>query len=275
MFGYILPNADGLTQAQQDRYRACYCGLCRSIGERFSQPVRLTLTYDMTFLILLLGSLYEPEEQSGEARCLPHPTRKHPHVTSDVTAYAADMNVALAYCNLLDDWKDDKNPISGLGAKALASAWADVETRWPRQCAAIRRCLDKLDRIEREDLQHPDAPARAFGELMAELMVWKQDRWEPHLRALGDGLGQFVYILDAFLDLESDRRKGRYNPFRAMAEQNALPDMKETLMMFIGECTMAFEGLPLVQDTDILRNILYAGVWTRYAAWEKKGEKST
>ena len=274
MFGYILPNMDGLTPEQHARYRACYCGLCRTIGSRFSQPVRLTLTYDMTFLVLLLGSLYEPEEQTGAGRCLPHPTKQHPFAITEITEYAADMNVALAYYNLLDDWQDDKNPVSGLGAKALETSWCRVEQRWPRQCAAIRRCMDKLERIEREDLQHPDAPARAFGELMAELMVWRQDRWEPHLRALGDDLGQFIYIMDAFLDLEKDRRKGRYNPFRAMAEQNALPDMKETLMMLIGECTRAFERLPLVQDADILRNILYAGVWSRYAAWEKKrGEK--
>ena len=32
----------------------------------------------------------------------------------------------------------------------------------------------------------------------------------------------------------------------------------------MGECTDAFERLPLVQDVDILRNILYSGVWLRY-----------
>ena len=273
MFGYVLANTDGLTPEERARYRACYCGLCRTIGSRFSQPVRLTLTYDMTFLVLLLGSLYEPEEQSGAGRCLPHPTKAHPYVTSAITDYAADMNVALAYYNLLDDWQDDKNPLAGLGVKALEPAWKQVERRWPRPCAAIRRFMELLSRMEQEDLQHPDAPARAFGDLMAELMVWQPDHWEPHLRALGADLGQFIYTLDAFLDLEKDLEKGRYNPFRALAQQGALPDMKETLMMLIGECTMAFERLPLVQDVSILRNILYAGVWSRYVAWEKKGEK--
>ena len=78
MFGYILPNMDGLTPEQHARYRACYCGLCRTIGSRFSQPVRLTLTYDMTFLVLLLGSLYEPEEQTGAGRCCPIPQSSIP-----------------------------------------------------------------------------------------------------------------------------------------------------------------------------------------------------
>ena len=32
----------------------------------------------------------------------------------------------------------------------------------------------------------------------------------------------------------------------------------------IGECTDAFERLPLVENVEILRNILYSGVWVRF-----------
>ena len=55
-----------LTEEQLERYRGCYCGLCRSLQERHGELSRLTLNYDMTFLVLLLGSLYEPEERGGE-----------------------------------------------------------------------------------------------------------------------------------------------------------------------------------------------------------------
>lgn len=27
MFGYVIANLEGLTQAQKDRYKGCYCGL--------------------------------------------------------------------------------------------------------------------------------------------------------------------------------------------------------------------------------------------------------
>ena len=57
MFGYVIANLEGLTQAQKDRYKGCYCGLCRVLKQRHGFSGRLTLTYDMTFLVLLLSAL--------------------------------------------------------------------------------------------------------------------------------------------------------------------------------------------------------------------------
>ena len=36
------------------------------------------------------------------------------------------------------------------------------------------------------------------------------------------------------------------------------------MMLMMGECTDAFERLPLVEHAELLRNILYSGVWVRY-----------
>ena len=71
MFGYLTADSSKLTEEELARYKACYCGLCRSLGHRHGQLSRLSLNYDMTFLVLLLSSLYEPEEKIGESACLP------------------------------------------------------------------------------------------------------------------------------------------------------------------------------------------------------------
>ncbi|MEI3229799.1 MAG: DUF5685 family protein [Gordonibacter pamelaeae] len=91
------------------RYRAAYCGLCRTLGGRCGQRCRLALTYDMAFLVLLHGSLYEPEETQDQARCLLHPLSPHDFVQTRFTGYAADLTVALVYHKCLDDWHDDRN----------------------------------------------------------------------------------------------------------------------------------------------------------------------
>ena len=39
---------------------------------------------------------------------------------------------------------------------------------------------------------------------------------------------------------------------------------KETLELLIGEAAESFEILPLEQDLEILRNVIYSGVWQRY-----------
>lgn len=81
------------------------------IAHRHGQISRLSLTYDMTFLVLLLDSLYEPKIDCRRRRCLVHPVRKQLQRISKYTEYAADMNVALAYYNCLDDWNDDHNGV--------------------------------------------------------------------------------------------------------------------------------------------------------------------
>ena len=62
MFGYVTIDPSALTPEARERYQAYYCGLCRVLKRRFGNIGRLTLSNDMTFLYMLLSSLYEPEE---------------------------------------------------------------------------------------------------------------------------------------------------------------------------------------------------------------------
>lgn len=274
MFGYVVANRDRLTDAQRERYQGCYCGLCHSLGERYGSLQRAALNYDMTFLVLLLSSLYEPEETASSARCSVHPLRSHSFWQTEVTTYAADMNIALAYHNCMDDWHDDKAWKSLLLAGLFRSGAHRVRTGYPTQWNAITCCLDRLKEIEAVDLQDPDAGANAFGDLMGTLFSWRDDRWSPVLRQLGSALGRFIYLMDAVMDLEADLKNGSYNPFRSRAETGLTPeDLRPVLRLLIGECADAFERLPLVQDLDLLRNILYSGVWCRFPKKEKRTGK--
>lgn len=265
MFGYLTADIGTLTPEEAERYRVCYCGLCRSIRERYGQGAGLSLTYDMCFLVLLLSSLYEPEERSGEGRCLPHPVEKRSWVRSEAAEYAADLNVALAYLKCLDDWEDDGNPAALAESALFRSAYGQVEKAWPRQCAAIERSLNALHDLEKQGLEDVDAAADSFGELMGELFIWREDRWSGTLRALGRGLGRFLYVMDACMDLDADTLRNRYNPFR---RYYGLPDneqrFREILQMLLGEALAAFDILPLVQDAGILKNILCTGVWLQF-----------
>lgn len=80
----------------------------------------------------------------------------------------------------------------------------------------MRACLQKLSDLEKAACPEPDGPAGAFGELMGELMVYREDLWANALRQLGQALGRFIYLADAAVDYRSDRRHHRYNPFLAM-----------------------------------------------------------
>lgn len=120
MFGYIMINPKQLSESDKERYQAMYCGLCRVLDERHGKWGRTTLTYDLTFVSMLLSSLYVPQEEQAMQRCLIHPVRQLPYITTEITEYAADMNLVLAYYKALDDWNDDHS----LTKKISLNCWS-------------------------------------------------------------------------------------------------------------------------------------------------------
>lgn len=273
MFGYVTASLRELTKAQQKRYGAVYCGICRRIREQSGQLARLGLSYDMAFLALLLMSLYEPEEEGDKSPCLLHPLTRREWIDGPYIRYAADMNVALAYYNCLDDWKDDGKKSAKWMADRFETHLPRIEADWPRQCQAIRRCLDRLSQLESENCPNPDEPAGAFGELMGELFCVREDMWADTLRQMGNALGRFVYLLDAELDYDKDKKQGKYNPFLARGDEKNPQAWEDYLVLTMGRCTENFEKLPLVQDKPLLDNILYSGVWVSYNRGKRKEEE--
>lgn len=265
MFGYLTAAPEKLTEEQFLRYRACYCGLCRCLKERYGQLFRLTLNYDMAFLVLLLGSLYEPEERSGEGVCVMHPKKPRTWFISEATEYAADMNMALAYLKCRDDWEDEGSLPALAEAGLLKSGYEKVSAAYPRQCTAMLEAMERLSKLEKENVHDPDEAAAAFGELMAQVLAFREDRWSDALQAMGRSLGAFIYVVDACMDLDGDTFHNRYNPFRRYygAKGNE-QRFRDILKMLLGDCLRHFDRLPLVQDVGLLQNILCAGLWTQF-----------
>ena len=247
------------------KYKAYYCGLCKVLREKHGFLGQLTLTYDMTFLVILLHSLYESDMNFEEHRCVVHPAKKQKMLYNEITEYAADMNIVLTYFHFVDDWKDEKSKAGLVGVRAFRKTYLEIEKKYPKKCRIIRSCLKKLQTCEAQQEENIDITARYFGELMAELLTYRQDVWTKTLRRMGFYLGKFIYILDAYDDVEQDLESGSYN---ALISLYGEPDFdercKEMMTYVLAECTSQFERLPCIEDADILRNILYVGVWEKY-----------
>lgn len=271
MFGYMIANPNDLNEAEKQRYNEIYCGLCYRLGKQHGQLARLGVTYDLTFLILLLASLYEPAEKQGTLHCPAHPVHKHPYTVNRFTDYAADLTIALTYYKCLDDWQDEHQWLKRGYAGLLKSAYAKVKTRLPRQCEMIQACMQDLNRIENAK-GSPDEATQAFGRLMGECFVESDDLWSGMLRQLGSQLGHFIYLMDALMDYDEDIKKGTYNPLVVLgAKPHQLP---EALNIYMGMAADVFERLPLVQDLHLLRSIVYNGVWQKYQSRLAKQERS-
>ena len=265
MFGYVTLYRKGLADAEMDRYQAYYCGLCRALGRRYGRTGQLALSYDMAFVAILLTALYDTPTAFSEGRCVPHPLKKRPRADNELLDYAADMTAALAYYNFLDDWQDDHRRASLAQAQKLEPSLPALRERWPRQLQTMAAQLDRLNTLESAGSHDLDALCNAFGALLGEVFACRDDIWAPALRGMGNGLGAFIYLMDAYDDLARDKRKDAYNPLKTMSEQPGYEEeMREIFELLLARCAKCFERLPCVEDADLLRNILYSGVWLKY-----------
>ena len=272
MFGYVLVNKPELKIKEFELYRSYYCGICHSLKKEYGFSGRMTLNYDMTFLAMLLSDLYDKENCDFESRCIAHPGQKHNEKRNEFSDYCADMCVFLSYFKGLDDWNDE-HTIRGLTVKNSLKHKADkVRAKYPEKTSKIENQLDMLNILETAGNAPLDKAAKIFGDIMGEIFCYRDDIWKDDMYKLGFYLGKYIYLLDAYEDIEKDIRKGSYNPFRELyerAEKSGNYDefdeqVLSFLMLMIGECTDAFERLPLIENAEIMRNILYSGVWVRY-----------
>ena len=274
MFGYVVMNKPEIKFKDFDLYRSFYCGLCRELRERYGVTGQISLTYDMTFVILLLSGLYEPPTRKGTTRCIIHPVRKQPVRKNVITEYAADMNVFLAYYKCEDDWKDEKKLPSHLYGKLLRGKEKHAETQWQKKVDTIVSLLDELSEMEKAGERNIDRISGCFGRIMEEIFAYREDIWEPALRRMGFFLGKFIYLMDAYDDVEDDIKKENYNPFSgSYAMEGFDEEVRQMLILMMSEVCREFEKLPIIKYTDILRNILYSGVWCRFEAVSGKRKK--
>ncbi|MCI8401161.1 MAG: hypothetical protein HFI38_03545 [Lachnospiraceae bacterium] len=271
MFGYINVNKQELKFKEFDLYRSYYCGLCQVLKQKYGKAGQMTLTYDLTFLVFLLTDLYQEEPPVRFCRCAAHPVEKHPSRVSGFTGYAADMNILMSYYQCLDDWYDERKALKRAGSLLLLKAFRRACSTWQKKAAVIEKWMVRLHTYEKNRTGHIDEAAGCFGHIMSEIFACRQDEWEKELRRMGFYLGKFIYLMDAYEDLEKDQKSGNYNPLLPLwQEKNFEEQCHQILTMMLAEACRSFERLPLDSHVPVLRNILYSGVWCRYELISQK-----
>lgn len=262
MFGIAVARLDQVSDAEKARYQAFYCGLCRALKDRYGQVSRATLSYDLTFLVILCDSLHEPHEESGEDTCVTHPAKPYAWIRSCYSDYAADLSVALAYHKCLDDVADDDSAKAKAASALLRGAYEQAVVRIPDQCRAVEEAMALIRALEADPDSPPDETSHVFGNLLGALFSHDQGIWAGAMCTFGQELGQFIYLMDAAVDYKQDEKAGSYNPFVRL--EMSPEAMRGTLEDSIAMAASTFEKLPLENDINLLRSVLYAGVWQKF-----------
>ncbi len=279
MFGNVIPAEKALSLEDRELFRGYYCALCREIGKR-SQSARIGLSYDITFLALILEAISNEEPRFNKViRCPLHPFKKTSIVSdSDAVRYAADLSVVLIKAKLDDDCRDKKNPIYRL-ANAIICDRTDCADE-VREC--IRQGLLSLDNIEKENRLVPDEAADCFAALCGGIFAagTEDTTAKKPLYWLGYNIGRWTYLLDAYADIEEDIKNGSYNPFKTSSDARKIIEEKgdaieEMLYFTLSQVSAAFDILKVKRYKSLLENIIYIGLVSRQEAviTQKRKEK--
>jgi len=276
MFGYIIPEKQELRIREYEIFRSYYCAVCKSIGKRHGIFQRMSLSYDATFLALLISSLSGEPGKVKRERCIIHPFRKRNVFIADTMAidYASDMNVILTYYNLLDKANDEKSVLPKGAALLFRKAAEKIRMEYPEKCGIIEKNLNDLLKIEMAGCPSMDEAAEPFAGLMEEVLLFpgsENGKNAEILRWIGYNLGKWIYIIDAYDDLEKDFRKNSYNPLICSYNGNNKGSVAEykdyfrervafNLTYTLSEIAKAFELLDIKKNKPIIENIIYLGM---------------
>ena len=267
MFGYILPQFSELKVKEAEFYRSVYCGLCRTMGKTTGQCSRFTLSYDMTFLVLLRLALTGETAGFERFRCPVHPIVPRVGMsTCRALTFSATASGLLVYRKWQDNLADTRG-FRRFCYKLLAPFFRKIR-RKTTDMAAVADAMDKalasLHALEDANETSADACADKFGDLLAAVVADGLPQKEARIgREIGRHVGRFIYLLDAADDLAEDRAEGAYNPFLAgevTVVKNTL--LQNALRLELAAAASAFELLDVADSGvhAVLSNIFYLGM---------------
>ncbi|MGM9632196.1 MAG: DUF5685 family protein [Eubacteriales bacterium] len=273
MFGYVLTDKPSLRIREFDYYRATYCGLCHAMGKCTGCISRLTLSYDMTFFVLLREMLDGVNVEFEKKRCPRHPLRAIDTVKTNpelrYCAYVSGIMTAGKIRDSISDENGAKRTLARLLGLVFSKMEKESEDALPELSHLVRDKLAELSELEKNEVASIDKPADIFGQIMASLLSFGLDG-EKKLIAdkIGNRVGRWVYMVDAFDDYERDRKSGSYNPFVLLYGKADFSedDMLSVSSMLEAELAIAMSAIDLLDDdadanrSEIIKNILCLGM---------------
>ena len=265
MFGYVRPWRDELKVRENRDYEALYCGVCHALGKRHGFTARMFLNYDFTFLAMLLdGAKPEPASRRCPARLW---CRKKSCVLSAGVDAAADAGTILSYWKLRDTVADSgfwKGLPARLLPRLLGRGYRKAAAARPDFDGAVRQCLRELQELEGERCPSIDRTADTFARLLTAAAPPSGDRARDRaMEQLLYHIGRWIYLVDAWDDLEEDRRIGAYNPILIRFDgrpEEGRETMRTTLRHSLNLARSAMALLELGHWQGTVENILYLGL---------------
>ena len=213
MFGYVRADTPYLYIKDDNLYRAMYCGVCKGIGQVCGQAARMGLSYDVTFLSVILHNIAGVDVKIEKSHCLTHCIRTRQMAEVDeLTRRLGALNTALVYYKYTDDIQDgDKGRGKRLWFKR---GFQKVKQTYPEIERIVRENLANQEKVEKAKTESLDRAADATANMLAEFSDYALgEKKTSATHNLFYAVGKWIYLIDALDDYDKDLKKGAYNPF--------------------------------------------------------------
>jgi hypothetical protein len=277
MFGYIVPEKPELKIKEYELFRAYYCGICKSIGKKTGQINRFVLSYDVVFLAVLLSAIWGKAPDIYRGTCILHPLKKRSLISANnIIEYVSEMNVILAYYNLKDKLRDEASVKFQAGMLVLEKTFRRMKKKYLEKCGIIECKLNELSVLEEKNCASLDMVSEQFAKIMEEVFRYKpvceNKKNDKILGWIGYNTGKWIYVIDAYNDIEDDIDKGNYNVLTYQYGFNRnnedVRQFKErirekvafNLTYCLNQIAKAYELLEIKRNSGIMENIIYMGM---------------
>ncbi len=264
MFGYIRASKGELKIKEYEFYKAVYCSLCKTMGREYSLLSRFTLSYDFTFLALLNMSLQDGCDLVEKKHCVFNPLKKCIFCKSDEQIrLPAAASVIMNYYKVIDNIQDEKG-FKRLGFIIIKpffkSPYKKAAKHFPDIDKIVKEYIEAQNLIEKSDGVTVDSAADSTAKALSQIfMLLSNDNSQKRvLERLGYCIGRYIYLIDAYCDLESDIKNNCFNPLKKRDNPKEL--VTQQLYFCINEACKAFELLEIKKYKEIIGNIIYLGL---------------
>ena len=269
MFGYVKTDLPNMYVKDTVLYKALYCGLCKSIGKTCGQKGRFLLSYDLTFLSLLIHNVCDKDIKIKKEHCIIHAITKRPIAkVDDLSLAIGALNVILAYYKLNDDVLDNNK--GRLKRSFFKRTYKKAKKQYPELDKIVFKCFNELLEYEKQNVSSIDIAADPFGNLLAETIKYLVgDIYNKNLEDLGYNLGKWIYLIDALDDFDKDLKKNNFNVLvncysDSKSKQELLNNHGKEIVEIFSDVLITIENLTKTIDYkfnhDLISNILVLGI---------------
>lgn len=273
MFGYVKVNKPEMKVREYETYRGLYCSLCKALGKEYGITARFMLSYDVTFLVIVLLATRQVLPSFKKGRCPFNPMKRCNYCgnAEKEFSFAAAVTVLLFYYKILDNIHDSGffkkilfclvYPYAFLKRKKALKKYKELDSH-------IAKAMTKQSEVEKSGTDSFDLSAHNSADMLGKIFSWESEDNEK-LYKFGYFIGRWVYLVDAADDIEKDLKSGSFNVFvvkYALSKgKNISEEEKEEILgslnMTLASVAAAYKELDISILFPIIENIIFDSMY--------------